>query len=116
MNFNYLNKLNMKENNLVPFKPGKDVRRNIEGRPKKMPAIDQLLAEVLAEPGNNGIETAKQILLALVAKALKGDTKAAELLLDRAYGKARQSIEHSGDVGIIWNEVKTYDVGDVNAL
>ena len=29
----------------------------------------------------------------LFAKALKGDVRAAELLLDRAYGKAKQTIE-----------------------
>lgn len=74
------------------FKPGQS--GNPHGRPKKIPAIDILLAEVLGE-GASGETGAKQILDALHKRAKKGDVRAAELLLDRAYGKARQPIEHS---------------------
>jgi len=41
----------------------------------------------------DGIEAAKAILMALRAKATKGDVRAAEVLLDRAYGKAKQVID-----------------------
>lgn len=74
------------ESNLTPFKPGQSGNPN--GRPKKLPAIDTLLADVLGEEG----EEAKEILQALVKKAKKGDVRAAEVLFDRAYGKARQDI------------------------
>lgn len=61
------------------------------GRPKKLPAIDELLADVLGEE-KDGLTAAKEILQALITKAKKGDVRAAELLLDRGYGKAKQFI------------------------
>jgi hypothetical protein len=61
---------------------------NPNGRPKKIPEIDKLLVEVL---GEDGIE-AREILKALIVKAKKGDVRAAEVLLDRTYGKAKQDI------------------------
>lgn len=77
------------------FKPGQSGNPN--GRPKKLPELDKLLADVLGEE-KDGIEAAKAILMALRAKATKGDVRAAEVLLDRAYGKAKQNIEHSGEI------------------
>ena len=79
------------------FIPGESGNKN--GRPKKLPAIDVLIAEVLGEE-KDGIEAAKIILMALRAKAAKGDVRAAELLLDRAYGKSKQFL--SAEV----NEIK----------
>lgn len=73
-----------------PFKKGKSGNPN--GRPKKLPQLDELLADVLGEE-KDGIEAAKAILMALRAKATKGDVRAAEVLLDRAYGKAKQAID-----------------------
>jgi hypothetical protein len=73
------------------FKPGQTGNPN--GRPKKLPEIDILLAEVLSEK-NGGVTAAEKILRVLISKAQKGDLRAAEILLDRAYGKARQSIDH----------------------
>lgn len=65
---------------------------NPAGAPKKIPALDQLLADVLSEE-KDGIEAAKAILMALRAKATKGDVRAAEVLLDRAYGKSKQYVD-----------------------
>jgi hypothetical protein len=62
---------------------------NPNGRPKKLPELDTLLADVLG--GESGGE-AKAILLALVTKAKKGDVRAAEVLFDRGYGKAKQDV------------------------
>jgi len=76
--------------NLKPFKKGQTGNPN--GRPKKLPELDILLAEVLGEE-EGGISAGKAILMSLRAKAFKGDTKAAEILLDRAYGKAKASME-----------------------
>jgi len=78
--------------NLKPFKKGNDSRRNLAGAPKKLPELDKLLADVLGEE-KDGIEAAKVILMALRAKATKGDVRAAEILLDRAYGKSKQAID-----------------------
>jgi hypothetical protein len=72
------------------FKKGQS--GNPKGAPKKLPQLDVLLADVLGEE-KDGIEAAKAILMALRAKATKGDVRAAELLLDRAYGKSKQIIE-----------------------
>lgn len=76
------------------FKPG--TSGNPKGRPPKLPKLDDLLADVLGEE-KDGIEAAKAILLALRKKATMGDVRAAEILLDRAYGKAKQTIKHEGD-------------------
>ena len=65
---------------------------NPNGRPKKLPEIDKLLAEVLGEE-KEGINAAQAILIMLRSKASKGDIRAAQLLLERAYGKAKQQID-----------------------
>lgn len=80
--------------NLTPFKPGQS--GNPKGRPKKLPALDKLLAEVLGSPDDDD-SPAKEILEALAKRAKKGDTRAAEIILDRAYGKAKQHIEIEGE-------------------
>jgi hypothetical protein len=62
------------------------------GRPKKIPELRELLANVLGDE-KDGKTAAEAILMAIRNKAIKGDVRAAELLLDRAYGKAAQPIE-----------------------
>jgi hypothetical protein len=73
--------------NHKPFVKGKSGNPN--GRPKKLPELDVLLADVLGEE-KDGIEAAKAILMSLRKKAISGDVRASEVLLDRAYGKAKQ--------------------------
>lgn len=87
--------------NLKPFKPGQS--GNPKGRPKKLPEIDVLLAEVL---GDEDGDEAKAILSALLKKAKAGDVRAAEVLLDRAYGKATQPIkgDFNGQFTVRWEE------------
>lgn len=74
-----------------PFKKGDD-RINRKGRPKKLPQLDVLLAEVLGDT-EEGKTHAQQILEAIRRKAKAGDVKAAQLLLDRGYGKAKESLD-----------------------
>jgi hypothetical protein len=74
-----------------PFKKG-DSRINRNGRPKKLPQLDVLLAEVLGDT-EEGKTHAQQILEAIRRKAKNGDVKAAQLLLDRGYGKAKESLD-----------------------
>lgn len=76
------------------FKKGKSGNPN--GRPKKLPELSELLADVLGEE-KDGLTAAKAILMALRSKAAKGDVRAAELLLDRAYGKIRQDLDIKSD-------------------
>jgi hypothetical protein len=80
--------------NSKPFKKGQSGNPN--GRPKKLPELDKLLADVLGEENANGITAAEAILKKLRAMAAAGNIRAAELLLDRGYGKAKQTIEHGG--------------------
>jgi hypothetical protein len=79
----------------IPFKKGQS--GNPKGKPAKIPELDKLLAEVLGEE-KDGVAAAKVILMALRLKATKGDVRAAEVLLDRAYGKSKQNIQHSGEI------------------
>ena len=68
---------------------------NPNGRPRKLPELSVLLADVLGEQTKEGLTAAEDILRAMYARARKGDTRAAELLLDRAYGKPKQSIDNN---------------------
>ena len=77
------------------FKKGQTGNPN--GRPRKLPELDKLLAEVMGEE-KDGLSAAEAILKALRAKATRGDIRAAELLLDRAYGKAKQTIDNNVNV------------------
>jgi hypothetical protein len=73
--------------NLKPFKEGFDPRRNLDGRPK-LPDISHAIAGVLGEE-KDGKTALDAVLMALRSKAVKGDVRAAELLMDRAFGKSR---------------------------
>jgi len=85
------------------FQPGQTGNPN--GRPKKLPDLDKLLAEVLG-PNKDGKDGMEIIVEALLKKAAKGDVKAAELLLNRGYGKAKQfiSMNHEGGVNIVFEQ------------
>lgn len=72
------------------FKSGQS--GNPAGRPKKLPELDRLLADVLSEE-TDGVTAAEMILRKLLDMALKGNLRAAEILLDRAYGKPKQYSE-----------------------
>lgn len=73
------------------FKKGQSGNPN--GRPK-LPDISEALAKILADE-KDGRTALEQTLLALRAKAVRGDIRAAEALLDRAFGKPKQSVDHT---------------------
>lgn len=85
--------------NSKPFKKGQSGNPN--GRPKKIPELDKLLADVLGEE-KDGKTAAEAILMALRAKAAKGDVRAAEVMLNRAYGKPKEYVDQTnrGDVTV----------------
>lgn len=87
--------------NLKPAKKGEV--RNPKGRPPELPALDILIAEVLGEE-KDGLTAAKAILLKIRQKATSGDLRAAEILLDRGYGKAKQSLEITDRTIIVEHE------------
>lgn len=73
------------------FKKGQS--GNPKGRPK-LPDIKEALAKVLADE-KDGTSALEATLMALRSKAVKGDVRAAMVLLDRAFGKPQQSIDHT---------------------
>ena len=75
----------------VPFKKG-DPRINREGRPLKLPGLDQLLEETLGKETNN-VSAMQLIIEALIKKALKGDVRAIELIMNRAYGMLKRTMD-----------------------
>jgi TPR repeat protein len=79
-------------NPATQFKPGNQASKG-HGRPRKLPKLEDLLAEVLGEEIHNDMTAAEVVLKALRAKAVRGDVNAAQLLLERAYGKPKQFIE-----------------------
>ncbi len=83
-----------KPENIEPHKFKKGQTGNPNGRPRKLPELDKLLADVLGEE-KDGVTAGEAILKAIRARAAKGDVRAAELLLDRAYGKPKQSIDNT---------------------
>jgi len=73
---------------------------NAAGRPK-LPDIRAALAALLADE-IDGRPALDAVLAALRTKALAGDVRAAEALLDRAFGKAVQALDvRSGDARIV---------------
>lgn len=74
------------------FKKGQSGNPN--GRPKK-PDLDQYLADALNEE-RNGMKAIEAVIKSLIAKAVKGDVRAAQLLLERGYGKPDQRSFISG--------------------
>lgn len=75
--------------NSKPWKKGQSGNPN--GRPK-LPDIREALARVMADPVG-GMTALEATLEAIRQKALSGDVRAAELLLDRAYGKSAQTLD-----------------------
>ena len=71
---------------------------NPNGRPRKLPELDRLIADVLGEE-KDGMTAAEAILKKLRQMASQGNLKAADMLLDRAYGKATQKTEVTGADG-----------------
>jgi len=72
-------------------------RINRKGRPRKLPELDQLLIELLGESG--GKSRMRELLSSLIEQAIGGNLRAAEILLNRAYGKPKESIEITSNDG-----------------
>lgn len=95
--------------NLIHFKKG-DPKINRKGRPPVLPELKDVLTKILNKrvAGKNGKGSKiliEAVLTALASKALKGDTRAAQEILDRVYGKVSQTLNHNiGEGGIIINQ------------
>jgi hypothetical protein len=79
------------------------------GRPKKIPELPALLAQVMGEE-KDGMTAAEAILKKLRQEAAKGNMRAIELLLKYTYGAPVQKMEHTGaDGGAIETIIKFID-------
>ena len=74
---------------LIPFKKG---HKGGPGRPK-LPDLKEIMAKVLGSENGDGRTEAEAIIEALKKKAKAGDVKAANLLLDRGFGKVKEQID-----------------------
>ncbi len=77
--------------NLKPISKGEV--RNPKGAPRKLPNLDVILANVLGEENKDGKTAAEQIIEAIRRRANAGDVKAANLLLERGWGKVKEKID-----------------------
>ena len=89
------------------FKKGQSGNPN--GRPRVLPDLKEKIAEMLSEE-KSGITGLDAIIKALLAKAAKGDTRAAQELLDRYYGKSVQKTDINLESGRM--EIKLIVHGD----
>ena len=82
------------------FKKGQS--GNPKGRPKELPNLKALMTEVLAQE-KDGKTAAMRVVEMLEKAAQKGSLKAAEILLDRAYGKPTQNlnVKEVDDINVI---------------
>lgn len=72
------------------FKPGES--GNLKGAPRRLPELTKIIDEVLGEE-KDGVTAMQAIVMALRKKAAAGDVRAAELLIDRSYGKQKSSVD-----------------------
>ena len=84
--------------NIKDHKFKKGVSGNPKGRPKKLPDLDKLLADVLGDEDDDKSE-AKAVLRALLIQAKKGNVRAIEVMLERAYGKPKQTVDQNINIG-----------------
>lgn len=74
------------------FQKGNTIGR-LGGRPPKLPSLEEAVARVLGEVNSKGV-TALDVIMERMKKSAKaGNLKAAALIFDRGYGRAKQFIE-----------------------
>lgn len=88
-----------KPENVIPHKWKKGQTGNPNGRPRKLPELKELLANVLGEE-KDGKTRAERIIEAACKKAEKGDIRAGEWLFDRGWGKAAVNVDLTGEVNV----------------
>ena len=95
--------------NLRMFKPGQS--GNPAGRPPGIRYLSELARDILKQSrrgDTDGKTTDELVVLALVKEALKGNTKAIEMLHDWTEGRVLDThrIEGDGIVSILYKQVK----------
>ena len=110
------------EQNLIPAQKGEV--RNPKGRGKGVLNSKTRLLRLLelVTTARNPVtkeeeefSIAEQMDMQLIKKALNGDLKAYEIILDRLEGKPKQSseVDVKGGLSITWEEKKNYKTGSL---
>jgi len=89
------------------------------GRPKKLPELDVLLAEVLGEDPEDPERQseAKAVLKEMIKSAKGGNVQAQIAVLNRAYGMPKQALEHTGkNSGPISFDVSRLSTDEADAM
>lgn len=88
-----LEKVDPKKAKANQFKKGQSGNPN--GRPKILPALDLLIAEALGiEPGGDYRKSgAMKIINKMKELAAKGHVRAAEIVMDRGWGRVQQTLD-----------------------
>lgn len=86
-------KSNKNTSGLIPFKKG---HKGGPGRPK-LPDLKEIMAKVLGAETAEGRTEAEEIINALKRQAKAGNVKASQLLLDRGFGKVKESLDITTD-------------------
>lgn len=77
-----------------------------KGPKRQLPELKELVAKVLGNEVND-VTVAEAILMMLAKKSLAGDLKAADMILDRSYGKPTQVVENTGEQPLTIKIVRT---------
>jgi len=84
------------------FQKGNDSRRNLEGRPKGTlgfkTIFEQAVKKIAKEKDLKECEIEVDLVIKAISAARGGNYQYHKDLFDRVYGKAKESIEHSGSV------------------
>ena len=80
----------MNDQNLKPFKKGKDKRRNLKGKPVGTLSMTKLIREYLLEIAKDGETHASKLKRAIVLRAITKSDVLAKEILDRMDGKVVQ--------------------------
>ena len=91
-------------NKSTQFKKGQS--GNPKGRRAGMPNIKEALEKVLSEE-KDGYTVLEGVIMKLRQMAFKGDMRAIQELLDRAYGKPKQSVDSTINTGKNLNIIVT---------
>jgi len=101
---------------MARFKKGQS--GNPKGRPKNLPDLKELLCDILNKESDDGRTSAEIILDKIRKLAEGGNLKAAEMLMDRSYGKVKQDVdivskgEQVGQV-LDWDKVPTTIIDEI---
>jgi hypothetical protein len=87
---------------------------NPNGRPKKLPKLEKILAHLLGEMDENGESELKNILQNMINEAKKTsnfskNTQAARMIMEYAYGQPQKVEDEKDTQPIVWQEEKTYE-------